>query len=132
MKTRSALLLAGSLIALTLAVTFADKAGYIGDDTSKRIIQVAIGLLVVYFANLAPKTLEPLSATCEPARLQSLQRFTGWALVLGGLGYSLAWLVLPIERAGIWSMALLGTGLLAAAGRSIWTINASRRQRPGE
>ncbi len=56
MSIRSALLLAGAMIVLSLAVVYADKAGYLGEETSQRVIQVASGLLVVYFANLAPNT----------------------------------------------------------------------------
>ena len=126
-NVRNAILIAGAMIFLTLLVVSADKAGYIGDATGKRVIKVAIGLLVVYFSNLAPKTLEPLSEGRDPARVQALQRFTGWALVLGGLGYALAWLVVPIEHAAIVSMAILGSALLLVVARCLWTIKA----RPG-
>lgn len=126
-NVRDALLIAGALIVLTLIVTFADKAGYIGDETGKRVIQVAIGLIVVYFSNLAPKTLEPLSDSCAPARVQALQRFTGWALVLGGLGYALTWLLVPIDHAAITSMVILGAALLLVVARCFWTF----RTRPG-
>ena len=122
MTPKKALLFAGALIALTLAVVALDKGGHIGDQTSKRVIQVAIGLMVVYFANLAPKTLEPLTERVSPARGQALQRFSGWALVLGGLGYALAWLVAPFDYAAITSMAILGTCFLLVVGRCAWTF----------
>jgi hypothetical protein len=99
----------------------------IGEGVSQRSLQVAIGLLVAYFANLAPKALQPLSERCAPATAQALQRLSGWTLVLGGLGYSLAWLVLPIAQAGIWSMAILGSGLLLVAARCGWARQAARR-----
>jgi len=130
MKIRSALLLAGLMLAFTLAVVFADKAGYIGDETSKRAVQVAIGFLVVYCANLAPKTLEPLATACDPSRIQSLQRFCGWTLVLAGLGYSLVWLIVPIEHAGVSSMAILGAGVLLVAARYLWTFKGRERNQP--
>ena len=122
MSIRSALLLAGAMIVLSLAVVYADKAGYLGEETSQRVIQVASGLLVVYVANLAPKALEPLSASCEPSRVQALQRFSGRTLLLGGLGYSLAWLVVPIDHAAVTSMAILGTCLLLVVARYAWTV----------
>lgn len=130
MKVRSALILAGLMLAFTLAVVLADKTGYIGDETSKRAVQVAMGLIVVYCANLAPKALEPLSNGCEPARLQALQRFSGWTLVLAGLGYSLAWLIAPIEHAGVSSMAILGAGALLVAARCLWTFKGRERNQP--
>lgn len=132
-NVRNALFIAGAMIGLSLIVVFADKAGYIGDETGKRVIQVAIGLMVVYFSNLAPKTLEPLSEGRDPARVQALQRFTGWALVLGGLGYALAWMVAPIEHAAIISMAILGSALLLVVARCFWTVkNRSGNQPPLE
>ncbi len=96
----------------------------------QRAIQAAIGLVVVYFANLAPKTLEPLSESCEPSRVQALQRFCGRSLVLGGFGYSLAWLVVPIDYAAITSMAILGTGVLLVAARCAWTLKTRKRRQP--
>lgn len=119
---RNALLIAGALIVFSLLVRFADQAGYIGDETSRRTIQVALGLIVVYFSNLAPKTLEPLSESCDPARVQALQRFSGWTLVLGGLGYSFAWLLAPIDYAAVTSKLILGTSLLLVVARCAWTL----------
>ncbi len=130
MTIRTALLLAGALIVFSLAVIFADKAGYIGDETSQRAILAAIGLIAVYFANLAPKTLEPLSANCEPSRIQALQRFCGRTLVLGGFGFSLAWLVVPIDYAAITSMAILGTAVLLVVARYAWTLKTCERRQP--
>jgi Ca2+/Na+ antiporter len=124
MKIRTALLIAGTMLAFSAALVFADKAGYIGDETAKRAVQVAIGLILVYFANLAPKTLEPLADSCDPSRVRALQRFSGWALVIGGLGYSLAWLVVPIDAAAIVSMAILGTCLLLVVARCAWTLKS--------
>lgn len=131
MSLRNALVLAGLMILFTAAVVFADKAGYIGDETAKRAVQIAIGLVVVYCANLAPKALEPLSASCDPARVQALQRFSGWTLVLGGIGYALAWLVVPFDYAAITSMAILGTGFLLVVGRYAWTVKTRGPRQPG-
>lgn len=132
MTIRNALILAGALIAFSLAMAWANSAGHIDDETARRATQVAAGLIAVYFANLAPKTLEPLSAGCEPSRVQALQRFSGWALVLGGLGYSLAWLAAPIEHAGTISKVLLGTAVLLVMARLAWVLVTSRRHRRPE
>jgi hypothetical protein len=123
MSTRSALLLAGSIIAVTLALALAGNAGYLADETDRRTFQIMLGLIVVIFANLSPKTLAPLSETSEPSKAQAQKRFTGWTLVIGGLGYALAWLVLPINSAGIWAMAVLGTSLLLVVARCTWSFN---------
>lgn len=114
--------MAGAMLAFSAVVALADKTGYIGDETSQRAIQIAIGLVVVYCANLAPKTLEPLNSSCDPARVQSLQRFSGWAIVIGGLGYSLVWLIAPIDYAAVTSIAIVGSSLLLVLARCVWIL----------
>jgi hypothetical protein len=47
---------------------------------------------------------------CEPARARATRRFVAWSLVLGGLGYSAAALLAPLE-----SMHLIGGAILAVA-----------------
>ena len=111
-------------------MTSPELAGWPGCGSSRRFIASAMGLVVVYFANLAPKTLEPLTAGCNPARVQSLQRFSGWALVIGGLGYSLVWLLAPIEFARVVSIAILGTCLLLVIARFAWTLRGRRQKQP--
>lgn len=44
--------------------------------------------------------LPPAKERCTTSRKQVLQRFAGWIFVIMGLGYVLAWLVLPVEQAG--------------------------------
>ena len=124
MNIRNALLLATSIIALSAALAFAVKSGWIDVETSERVSGVAMGLVMVVVANLVPKTLEPLSAGCSPAKVQAMQRFSGWTLVLGGLGYSLAWLVAPLAYAAVSAMAILGTGVLLVAARWAWTLKS--------
>jgi hypothetical protein len=130
-STRKQLLLAGSLVAFSVAVTLAEKLGAVAGTSAERAIQVAIGLIVVYFANLAPKTFEPACVGCDPARVQALQRFSARTLFLGGLGYVVSWLVVPFEHAATVSITILGTCVLLVLARYLWTIR-TRRQRSAE
>ena len=133
MTIRNALILAGLMLAVSLALTTAVRADWIGGDTLERMQGVMMGLIVVVFSNLAPKTLEPLSASgCDPSRKQALQRFSGWTLVVGGLGYSLAWLVLPIEHAGIVARVVLATGVALVATRVAWFAMNPTRSQPSD
>ena len=92
---------------------------------------VMVGLVLAVCANLVPKTLEPLSTTrCEPSRKQALQRFAGWTLVLAGLGYSIAWLVLPLDQARIPAMSIVASGLLLVLARVAWTFMTSSGAQP--
>lgn len=91
---------------------------YIDAGLAYRLLGVMAGALVVGYANVVPKTLRPLEALrCNPVTDQAVRRFTGIAMVLGGAGYMLAWLVAPIDVAHVYAMAALGTALLLVIAR---------------
>jgi hypothetical protein len=100
------LVIAGALLMATFAISRASPA-YISVDCAERVLGVMMGALVVMYANSAPKILSPLT-NCSAEGEQNLRRFTGWALVLGGLGYMGAWLFAPIAHAAGVGMAMLG------------------------
>ena len=122
MTIRSALVVAASFLTLAVAVAFAEKAGRVSGETGDRIVQIVAGLVVVYYANLVPKTLERSCARCSPSRVQALQRFSGRMLVLGGLGYALAWALLPYDRASLPAQVILGGSVVAVIVRWSWTV----------
>ncbi len=96
---------------------------YISEDLSRRLLGVLLGVAVMLYANAVPKALTPLARMrCNPATEQSLRRFTGWSLTLGGLMYSVTWLVAPIAMAGTISVGLLGAALLLAILRHAWVM----------
>jgi hypothetical protein len=75
---------------------------------AQRLLGVMLSVVVVAYANAAPKVLVPLARLrCDATTEQSLRRFTGWAVVVGGLGFGLAWVFAPIELAGLLAPALL-------------------------
>ncbi len=88
MKIRSAILLAGSILAIAGGLAYANRLEVIDEDTVQRVMGVVIGVVLVICANLVPKNLEPLREGCDPSKMQALQRFTGWTLVLAGLGHA--------------------------------------------
>lgn len=86
---------------------------YLSEDLARRLVGVMLGVAVMLYANVIPKALMPLAAMrCDPATEQSLRRFTGWSLTLGGLMYGVTWLVAPIGMAATISLVLLGSALL--------------------
>jgi hypothetical protein len=102
---------------LPLAATLVLAYGLADDpDMVRRGIGVFCGGCFVLFGNVMPKRLPPLaSMRCDGARLQTLQRFAGWAWVLVGLTQALAWMSLPVGAAAtvtavssIGAMALYG------------------------
>lgn len=120
---RKALVLAGFVLAFSFGLTLAVKSGWIETDTMLRAQGVMSGLVLVLIANLVPKTVDRhAEARCDPTRAQAVQRFSGWALVLAGLGQVLAWLVLPIDWANPVSMTLVGTAVVLVLARVAWAF----------
>jgi hypothetical protein len=68
--------------------------------------------------------------SCDPAREQTLRRFGGRALVLGGLGYALAYALAPIVIASTLAICLLAPAVLVVMGisaRCAWRRLGARR-----
>ena len=113
-----ALVIAAALLLATAAIISASPA-YISVDCAERVLGIMMGALVVMYANSAPKILSPLTASCSAEGEQALRRFTGWALVLGGLGYMGAWLFAPIAHAALIGLSLLGLAFAAVVVRYV-------------
>ncbi len=114
---RHAVVFSGLMLAIPLMGTLAVRLGWIHDtDLSKRMVMVLVGAFFAFTGNAMPKTLTPLSALqCDAARLQAFQRFSGWTWVLTGLGFAVAYLVLPLGLAKPISLVLMMTGMLLVA-----------------
>lgn len=108
-------LLAGVLIiAIAGALSWLAPA-YISVELSHRLLGAMLGAVVVVYANAIPKLLVArTSLRCTPAQDQAARRFAGWSLVLGGIGYMLAWLFAPLAQAALIGGALLAAALLTA------------------
>ena len=111
-RISSAIIIAGLILAVSIATAIATKAGYISadmDELANRMTGALSGAILVFFSNSAPKKLTPLSSTKgDPARRQAFQRFTAWVFVLSGVGFSITWLAAPIDLATPISIALVG------------------------
>lgn len=120
-----ALLIAVLFVGVAAALKYAPP-GYIDPGLARRLVGIMTGLIVIYYANEVPKALTPLAALrCDPAAEQSLRRFTGIVLVLGGVGYVLSWIAAPLAHANAIAMSLLGAALFAVLVRL--GVAASRR-----
>ena len=80
----------------------------LGTEMVERLMGTLMGAVAIVFANEIPKRLVPLARlSCDPAREQTLRRFAGRVLVLGGLGYMLAFALAPIAIAATLAISLL-------------------------
>lgn len=121
------LLVAGALLGAAAALGRLGPA-QLGPGTARRLLGVLLGAVVIGYANAVPKALPSLlRMRCDPAADQALRRFTGWSLVLGGVGYALAWAVAPLAHANLLAAALLGTAVLAVVLRLARVGSAPRR-----
>ena len=123
-----ALLIAGGMIAVALALRMLTPE-YIGSDIARRVLGVLLGILVLAYANAVPKILAPLRTSGWDAAVeQSLRRFTGVVLLLGGLAYSLAWALVPLDRAALVGGALLASALVLVIARWAWAMRTPSRR----
>lgn len=68
---------------------------------------------MVALANAIPKKV-------SSARSLALLRIAGWALVLGGADYALAWLVVPLSYANDAALLALLAATIYGAARVVW------------
>lgn len=113
-----ALLLAAIILGVALVVRL-DLLAALDNTLAQRCTGVIAGVLVMWFANVVPKKIS------AAGRGLATRRAVGWTMLLSGLGYTLAWLWLPLAYAADTAMALLGTGLAYC----VWRILRCRADR---
>lgn len=120
------LIIAGAMLAISAALVFLTP-DHISRDLAQRVLNVMLGAFVVFYANEAPKLLpRRLGGRCDSSEYQSLRRFAGWTLVLGGVAYALAWILAPIDLAAPVAVGLLGTAFLIVVARYVLTRQGTR------
>ncbi len=122
-------LLVAAIYLLTAQVLNALRLRHVvGDEAVVRLMGMLMGAVVVVSANVIPKQLVPLARlSCAPAREQALRRLCGWAGVLGGLGYTLAYALAPIAVAAKLAMCFLAPAALVIAGVAVRCTWVRRR-----
>jgi hypothetical protein len=107
-QIRRGLTLGAVYLVMAILVNELQRRGLVGSDAALRTLGVLRGLIVVILANAIPKRLVPLADLyCEPVREQKLRRFAARIALLGGLGYTLAYVFAPIAYASTLAICLL-------------------------
>jgi hypothetical protein len=121
---RRALSIAALYLLASVVLQALRQRGFVSAETVMRLMGMLMGLVVIVTANTVPKRLVPLARlSCDPARDQAFRRIGGWALVLGGLGYTLAYALAPIAIASKLAIYLLAPAVVVVAGitaRCVW------------
>ena len=102
---KGSLAVAFGLIGVSLAVTAARQLGYIEGETAMRIIMAAIGLMLVWYGNRAPKAFVP------NAHVRRINRVAGWSMAVTGLFNAAFWAFAPLSLAMTLGTAVIAAGL---------------------
>ncbi len=92
---------------------------YLSPGLTHRLLGVMLGLVVIFYANAVPKALTRLMHRRDPAAEQAVRRFTGWTLLLGGVGYVMAWILVPLEYANATAGGLLAFAVMTVIARIV-------------
>lgn len=119
---KSALMQAGATLAVSVVAVALRKAGVIDKDASTRIAMMMIGLVIAWQSNATPK-----AAPLASARRRALDRVSGWAFVLSGLGYTAIWAFAPMASAPFLSMVPIATAGLTVLAYCLSTRDRSAK-----
>jgi hypothetical protein len=119
-KITQSLALAAAMIALSIALVWAGKAGLIAGDLAMRLSMIASGLLIAFYGNVIPKLV------LRSAQARSARRFAGWAFVLSGLTCAVVWALAPIAVAKPVSIAMIASTVVLVFGVCMLTRRAAR------
>ena len=128
---RRSLLIAAIYLLTAVVLNALRQRHVVGAEATVRLLGTLMGSVVIVVANALPKRLVALGClSCNPARDQTLRRFGGWTLVLGGLGYTLAYALSPIAIAAKLAVGLLAPAVVLVAGAMAycaWTRGSGTR-----
>lgn len=128
---RRSLLIAAIYLLTSVVLNALRQHQIVNAETVVRLMGMLMGSVVLVSANAIPKRLVPLARlSCDPAREQTLRRLGGWTLVLGGLGWTLAYALAPIAIASTLAICFLAPALLVVAGitaRCAWRRRSATR-----
>ncbi len=119
-KIEQSIVLGATMLSLALIA----RLGWIDGlgDFGERSRGFMAGALVVFLANSIPKQ-------AGTRRALAMRRAVGWAMVLGGLGYALAWLLLPLAYANEAAMFMVLLPMAYAMVRFFWFVYQCRSNR---
>ena len=125
---RRGILFAELIVLSSLSVKLATALRVAGDaDLGRRAMMVIIGAFLVLTGNDIPKTLTPLWALRDAARVQAFQRFVGWTWLLTGLTLALIWLFLPVKLAESTTFLVVPSGMLLVGAQVVRLRRACQR-----
>jgi len=112
---------AGAYIGGAFSLKAAEHAGVIPHGVAAQALQVFNGLILVVYANFLPKRLGNFRNPASAMRMEQVLRVSGWAFMLGGIGFAIASLLpVPVEVPIAW----LGSATAYVLGYAGWAFMA--------
>ena len=108
-KVTEGLVLALGLIAISLGLAWAGRAGVVAADVPTRITMVISCLLISFYGNAIPKVL------LRSGNAIAARRISGWTMVLAGLSAAALWVTQPVDAAASLTMWVIGGAVLLVA-----------------
>lgn len=126
----SSVTLAAAFLAVVFGLKAAQNASVLDADTTKRIVQVLIGMALAAYANLMPKQIGSAKGSPQAqARTQAALRLGGWSFTLGGLAYAALWAFAPLAFADTASMVPIIGAMVVTLGYAVWCYASGRTTR---
>ena len=105
------------VLGVALALKWGERQGLVDHDVPMRWTMILTGLMLAFYANAIPKSAKPAPS----ARVLTLQRVSGWTMVLAGLAYAAVWAFIPMANAADVSSAAVGLAVVWVIGFCLWT-----------
>ncbi|HEX3363505.1 hypothetical protein [Phenylobacterium sp.] len=110
---------AGAYIGGAFALKAAERAGFIPHGAGGQALQVFNGLTLAVYGNFLPKRLGNFRNPASAMRMEQVLRVSGWAFMLGGLGFAVTSL-LPVPFTV--PIAVLSAATAYVLGYSAWAF----------
>ncbi len=118
---RASLFGAALILSGALAISLGDALGILDTIVGERLFGVMLGLTLVVTGNFLPKTVRPLTRQhCDTARLQTIERYAGWILVVAGLAHAAIWIFAPAGSANMAALMVVAAAFFLIA--AIWMV----------
>lgn len=109
---------------------FVISHGYMEAGMATQLGHILYGLGFLIIGNMLPKRIPPLpDISLSSPRVQTLRRFAGWTLALGGLSYSITWLAAPVQIAETLGTSIALICVLVVVPPAIWLALTRNRDR---
>jgi hypothetical protein len=122
-----ALAIGAGLLVLSAFMKYLQSAGQVDAETTRRTVQVVVGLVLAGYGNYMPKRLAGAPApACATTRSQSALRVGGWAMTLAGLTQAALWALAPVPVADMVASAVVAIAVVITVTYGLWAFTHGR------